>query len=52
MSIHKQRIWTSPKQAQLPRKAPVPQVDKEHFADLRKLERNPNHLNDRLKDVK
>jgi hypothetical protein len=27
----------------------MPQVDKEHFADLRKLERNPTHVDDLLK---
>ena len=32
-----------------PSKAPVPQVDKEHFADMRRLEKNPNHLSSKLK---
>jgi len=31
-----------------PKKAPVPQVDKEHFADMRKLERNPTYINDKV----
>ena len=34
-----------------PSKAPVPQVDKEHFADMRRLERDPNHINGKFKDT-
>jgi hypothetical protein len=32
------------------RKAPVPQVDKEHFRDTDKLQRNPKHIHNSLRN--
>ena len=33
-----------------PRKAPVPQVDKEHFRDMRQLEKDPHHIDRKFRD--
>lgn len=32
------------------RPAPVPQVDKDHFRDMRQLEKDPHHIDRQFKD--
>jgi hypothetical protein len=44
MSVHKHDGDITKISASVPKKAPVPQVDREHLADLRKLEENTNHV--------
>ena len=50
MSVHKSNMDIT-KTSPGPQKAPVPQVDREHFADMRNLGRVPNHINSKFMDI-
>ena len=48
MSVHKSNTDIT-KSSPGPRKAPVPQVDREHSAEMRRLKENPSHIQDQFR---